>query len=54
MRRGDVKLLDKLGAGQFGDVFKGTVDEQSSTGVPEYLVAVKVSHDCICREITYS
>lgn len=43
MLRKDVKLLDKLGAGQFGDVFKGTVDEFSSTGVPEYLVAVKVT-----------
>lgn len=56
MARRNIKLLDKLGEGQFGDVFKGTVNEvmQSSnvfqahkcrqsdaTGVPEYIAAIK-------------
>eukprot|EP00051_Salpingoeca_urceolata_P001714 m.43425 g.43425 ORF g.43425 m.43425 type:complete len:1401 (-) comp11636_c0_seq3:170-4372(-) len=45
MRRGQIKMLEKLGAGAFGDVFKGTVDEQAATGVPEYIAAIKTLKD---------
>lgn len=40
--RKKIKMLDKLGAGQFGDVFKGALNEIETTGLPEYLVAIKV------------
>lgn len=37
-----IKLLSLLGEGQFGEVLKGTVNEMDLTGIPEYIVAVKV------------
>jgi serine/threonine protein kinase len=42
MKRTVIKLLDNIGEGAFGTVYKGLVDERSTTGVPEYTVAVKV------------
>jgi serine/threonine protein kinase len=42
MKRAVVKLLNNIGEGAFGTVYKGLVDERSATGVPEYTVAVKV------------
>lgn len=36
-----LKLLDELGAGAFGTVFKGLLDESTTLGLPSYLVAVK-------------
>jgi hypothetical protein len=36
-----VSLVSKLGKGQFGEVWKGLLDESAITGVPAYLVAVK-------------
>jgi serine/threonine protein kinase len=42
IKRTAVKLLDNIGEGAFGTVYKGLVDERSTTGVPEYTVAVKV------------
>eukprot|EP00048_Salpingoeca_helianthica_P013571 m.203390 g.203390 ORF g.203390 m.203390 type:complete len:1050 (-) comp15520_c0_seq9:36-3185(-) len=38
VKRECIKLLDMLGKGHFGQVYKGTVQEKSN---PEYLVAVK-------------
>merc|ERR1712196_400595 len=40
-RRGDVTMLVKIGEGQFGEVWKGILDESSSGGVPGYTVAIK-------------
>jgi hypothetical protein len=45
LRRGAVRLLDSIGEGAFGTVYKALVDERSTTGVPEYTVAVKVLKD---------
>jgi serine/threonine protein kinase len=42
MKRNAIKLLNNIGEGAFGTVYKGLVDERSTTGVPEYTVAVKV------------
>ena len=39
--RNIVKLIDKLGEGAFGVVFKAIVDETTTIGLPSYLAAVK-------------
>ena len=36
-----VQLLERVGEGAFGDVHKGYLDEQSTTGTPAFAVAVK-------------
>ena len=42
IERSSVRLVSKLGSGQFGDVWKGLLDESGGgAGPPEYLVAVK-------------
>ena len=38
-------FLDTLGEGKFGAVMKALLDEQDQTGVPGYLVAVKMAKD---------
>ena len=43
--RRHVNLIEKVGSGQFGDVFKAMLDEQSSRGTPEYVVAAKTVKD---------
>ena len=42
LKRGWLSLVDKLGHGAFGDVWKGLLKDGASPGVPEYMVAVKV------------
>jgi serine/threonine protein kinase len=37
-----IKMLNLIGEGAFGAVYKGLMDESSARGVPEYPVAVKV------------
>ena len=39
--RRHVSMLDKIGAGAFGEVWKGVLDDSSRGGVRDYLVAVK-------------
>jgi hypothetical protein len=38
-------LLEQLGEGKFGKVFKALLDEKDDTGVPAFIVAAKVSMD---------
>jgi serine/threonine protein kinase len=42
IKRANVRLSERLGAGQFGEVWKATLDESKIGGVPGYLVAVKM------------
>ena len=43
IKRGCVNLITKLGEGNFGEVYKATLDESRKIGgVPSYLVAAKV------------
>ena len=42
LKRGWLALIDKLGHGQFGDVWKGLIKDGENTSVPEYMVACKV------------
>lgn len=49
IKRQCIVQLDKLGNGQFGEVFKGTVDESASTGVPE----CKSDNTLSFRDIVY-
>eukprot|EP00039_Didymoeca_costata_P014406 m.232350 g.232350 ORF g.232350 m.232350 type:complete len:1363 (+) comp16017_c1_seq17:341-4429(+) len=39
--RSQITLVEKLGSGAFGDVWKGILNETSTGGVPAYQVAVK-------------
>jgi len=41
IKRKCVTRTEKIGEGQFGEVFKGVLDESSQGGVPGYLVACK-------------
>ena len=43
--RRNLNLIEKVGSGQFGDVFKAMLDEQFSRGTPEYMVAAKTVKD---------
>lgn len=45
LQRKSVAILEKLGNGAFGDVYKGLLDEQDSRGTPAYAVAVKTLKD---------
>jgi hypothetical protein len=39
--RASLKLVEQIGEGQFGSVFKAMIDEASLGGAPEYIVAAK-------------
>lgn len=41
--RSNVTLTQKLGAGAFGDVYRGILDESSTGGVPAYPVVCHLS-----------
>ena len=41
IRRSAVRLMDEIGSGEFGIVYKAKLDESEVGGVPEYTVAVK-------------
>ena len=43
IRRRCVSVLEKLGSGAFGDVYKAVIDERSDKGVPSYICAAKIS-----------
>jgi hypothetical protein len=45
IKRKDVAMIEMVGQGQFGEVFKGELDESRSGGVPGYMVAVKTSKE---------
>jgi serine/threonine protein kinase len=42
LKRDWVTTLDRLGKGNFGEVWKGTIMDGGNTSVPEYLCAVKI------------
>lgn len=42
IRRSCVQLSEQIGEGQFGAVYKGTLDEFKHNGVPGYLAAIKM------------
>lgn len=50
--RHSIIMLERLGAGHFGGVFKAILDEQTSTGVPQHLVAIKV-YRCACALLMF-
>jgi serine/threonine protein kinase len=41
LKRSNVVLLEQIGLGAFGSVWKAMLDESAATGQPEYLVAAK-------------
>jgi serine/threonine protein kinase len=43
IKRSNVTLTNLVGEGQFGEVWKGILDESASGGVPGYMVAIKTS-----------
>ena len=45
IKRSHVTMTSVVGAGAFGEVWKGVLDESSSGGVPGYMVAVKTSKE---------
>eukprot|EP00039_Didymoeca_costata_P002163 m.57956 g.57956 ORF g.57956 m.57956 type:complete len:1717 (+) comp11144_c1_seq1:172-5322(+) len=45
IKRGHLKMMNKIGEGAFGEVWKSLLDESSSGGPPEYLVAAKTVTD---------
>ena len=55
INRNALTLVDVVGSGQFGRVWKGTLDESSTgggTGVPSYLVAAKTVKNSSSHEAT--
>ena len=47
LKRGWLALVDKLGHGQFGDVWKGLLEDGGSSNVPAYMVACKVVKEAL-------
>lgn len=45
IKRSHVTMTDEIGAGAFGEVWKGILDESAAGGVPGYAVAIKTSKD---------
>ncbi len=45
-----LQLLDMLGEGKFGKVYKALLDEREQTGVPAFIVAAKVSTEEISQK----
>jgi hypothetical protein len=45
IKRLHVTMIDVVGSGQFGEVWKAVLDESSTGGVPGYTVAVKTSKE---------
>jgi len=45
VKRSHVVMINKIGQGGFGDVWKAMIDESTVGGVPGYLVAVKTTKD---------
>lgn len=43
IKRKHVELTSRIGAGAFGEVWKGVLDESSDGGVPGYMVAIKTA-----------
>ena len=51
-----LKVLQRIGGGNFGDVYSGMLDERSSTGVPSYRVAIKIpkpdTEGCVVHDVS--
>lgn len=45
IKRGNLQMIERVGGGQFGEVWKALLNEASEGGPPEYLVAAKVVKD---------
>merc|ERR1719272_2540931 len=45
LKRAHIVMVQQIGEGAFGDVWKGILDESSAGGVPSYMVAVKTSKE---------
>ena len=45
LNRVHVELVEKIGSGAFGEVYRGLLDESSVSGLPGHLVAVKTAID---------
>ncbi len=45
IKRACVTMTARIGEGQFGEVWKGLLDESSAGGVPGYMVAIKTSKE---------
>ncbi|EGD83613.1 TK protein kinase [Salpingoeca rosetta] len=45
LRRNTIKIGEKLGAGHYGQVFKGSLDQSLARGLPHRQVAIKMCHD---------
>ena len=60
IKRGHVVLIDSIGAGAFGEVWKGTLDESAAGGVPGYVIcpgwaeAVGGGLCCSCIQLALS
>jgi PKD repeat protein len=48
--RDRIRLVFKLGSGEFGDVWKALLDDSASGGDPEHMVAVKGHHNFVSFE----
>ena len=52
IRRPWLTLVEKVGSGNFGEVWKGTLDDKDHPAVPEYMVAAKTVLDTANQEAT--
>ena len=52
IKRSWLTLVETIGHGNFGEVWKGTLDDQSHADVPEYMVAAKTVLDITNQEAT--
>ena len=52
LKRGWLSFIDKLGQGQFGEVWKGLLNDGDNTAIPEYMVAAKTVKAAETNEAT--
>ena len=52
LKRGWLSFIDKLGQGQFGEVWKGLLKDGDNTAIPEYMVAAKTVKEADTNDAT--
>ena len=52
LKRGWLSFIDKLGQGQFGEVWKGLLKDGDNAAIPEYMVAAKTVKEAESNEVT--
>jgi len=52
LKRGWLMFIDRLGSGQFGDVWKGLLSDGDNPTIPEYMVAAKTVKEADTNETT--